>query len=64
MQSEIQDVINLQFQHQIDKDGKICEENIEVMAKSAKLASDTLEKILAQTNYIDEDIHTVFIRKA
>ena len=49
MQSEIQDVIDLGFHQPIDKEGKLSEENMKLNIEAAKLANDTVEKILART---------------
>ena len=56
MQSEIQDVINLEFHQPIDKEGKLCEENMKLNIESAKLANETVEKILTKTKFISDDI--------
>ena len=49
MQSEIQDVIDLQFHQPIDKEGKLSEENMKLNIEAAKLVNDTVEKIMART---------------
>ena len=63
MQSEIQDVIDLEFYQPIDKEGKLCEENMKLNIESAKRANETVERILARTKFISDDIEAVFLKR-
>ena len=56
-------MINLEFHQPIDKEGKLYEENMKVNVESAKLANDTVEKILARTKFVSDDIQAVCLKR-